>query len=350
MNILIGLLIIALGCFATSSFYVPINKIKSWSWESFWLIQGVFAWLIVPFFGAYLFLPSDTLLNVLTVDGSSAGMAIFYGALWGVGGLTFGLGIRYLGVALGQSMGYGICAALGTLLPPLLPRLFPNAGAITIPLIIGVSVTIAAIAIIGYAGALKSQNMSAEERRKAVKEFALKKGLIIAVVAGFMSACFNLGLEAGKPIGQAALSAGSNPLFAQTPVILLVTLGGFFTNLVYCLFQNIKNKTIGDYVRVPGKVFANNVLFCALAGTLWYCQFFGLGMGQEFFGKGTVMYAFSWSILMSFNILFSNLWGIWLKEWKGVSRKTIVVLLVGLLVLILSTMLPELLKHATTAP
>ncbi|MDR2937535.1 MAG: L-rhamnose/proton symporter RhaT [Prevotellaceae bacterium] len=345
MNIFLGLIIIAVGCFATSSFYVPINKVKSWSWESFWIVQGVFAWLVVPFLGAYLFLPSETFLNIISSDGAAAGKAMFYGALWGIGGLTFGLGMRYLGVALGQSLGYGTCAAFGTLLPPILKGenlLDSPEGWI---LIAGVAVAIAAIAIIGYAGSLKSQSMTEEQKREAVKEFALKKGLIIALVAGFMSACFSLGLEAGEPIKQAALANGCHGLFAQNPVTFLVTLGGFFTNLVYCLFQNIKNKTIGDYVNVPGKVLLNNVLFCALAGALWYMQFFGQGMGKHFLAESPVMLAFSWSILMSFNILCANFWGIWLKEWKGVSRKTIIVLVAGLLVLVLSTLLPEILNR-----
>ncbi len=346
MEIFLGLLIIAVGCFATSSFYVPINKVKSWAWESFWLVQGIFAWLIVPFLGAYLFMPSGTLMDVLTSNSSAAGMAIFYGALWGIGGLTFGLGMRYLGVALGQSLGYGTCAAFGTLLPPILKGENLLASTEGWILIAGVAVAIAAIAIIGYAGSLKSKSMTEEQKREAVKEFALKKGLIIALVAGFMSACFSLGLEAGEPIKQAALDSGTHGLFAQNPVTLLVTLGGFFTNLVYCLYQNIKNKTIGDYINVPGKVFLNNLLFCALAGTLWYMQFFGQGMGKHFLAASPVMLAFSWSILMSFNILCANFWGIWLKEWKGVSKQTIVVLVIGLLVLVFSTLLPKLLEIA----
>jgi L-rhamnose-H+ transport protein len=344
MDIFLGLLIIAAGCFATSSFYVPINKVKSWSWESFWLVQGVFAWLIIPFLGAYLFMPSGTFFSVASSDGAAAAKAILYGALWGIGGLTFGLGIRYLGVALGQSLGYGTCAAFGTLLPPVLKGENLLASTEGWILIAGVAVAIAAIAIIGYAGSLKSKNMTEEQKRAAVKEFALKKGLIIALIAGFMSACFSLGLESGEPIRNAALASGCHGLFAQNPVTFLVTLGGFFTNLAYCLFQNIKNKTIGDYVNVPGKVFTNNVLFCALAGALWYMQFFGQGMGKHFLAASPVMLAFSWSILMSFNILFSNLWGIWLKEWKGVSRQTVAVLVIGLLVLVFSTLLPKILE------
>ena len=91
---------------------------------------------------------------------------------------------------------------------------------------------------------------------------------------------------------------------------------------------------------VPAGV--NNLLFCALAGLLWYSQFFGLGMGKSFFTGSPVMLAFSWSILMSLNVIFSNVWGILLKEWNGVGRRTVTVLIAGLLILIFSTVFPNL--------
>jgi len=159
-----------------------------------------------------------------------------------------------------------------------------------------------------------------------------------------MSACFNLGLEAGAPIKAHLASLGANELLVLNPVILLVTLGGFITNACYCLFQNYKNKTFSDYTTASASTWENNLMFCALAGLLWYSQFFGLGIGQSFFEPGSVMMAFSWSILMSLNVIFSNLWGIILKEWKGSGQKTITVLVLGLLVLIISIILPQVLK------
>ena len=200
----------------------------------------------------------------------------------------------------------------------------------------GVCVTLAGIAIIGYAGSLRSRNMSEEEKRAAVKDFALGKGLLVALLAGVMSACFALGLDAGTPIKEAALLAGVEPLYAGLPVICLVTLGGFFTNAAYCISQNVKNGTGKEYFSQRGGVLANNVLFCALAGVLWYSQFFGLEMGKSFLGDAPVLLAFSWSILMSLNVTFSNVWGIVLKEWRGCGRKAAVVLVSGLLVLIAS--------------
>ena len=343
-ELLIGLLIIAVGSFGQSSSYVPINKVKNWSWECFWLTQGVFAWLLFPLGGAILALPSDVSLpDVWSAAGAGVWKTIGFGALWGIGGLTFGLSMRYLGIALGQSLALGTCSAFGTLIPAILKgdNLFSGNGLI---LLIGVSIAIAGIAVIGYAGALKSQHMSEEEKRKAVKDFALKKGILIALLAGVMSACFNLGLEAGAPIKAHLANLGANDLLVLCPVVLLVTIGGFITNACYCLYRNYKNKTFRDYISISGSDWMNNLLFCALAGILWYSQFFGLGIGQSFFEPGSVMMAFSWSILMSLNVIFSNLWGIILKEWKASGRKPIVVLIAGLAVLIISIVLPQLLK------
>ena len=343
MNTLIGLLIIALGSIGQSSSYVPIKKVKTWSWESFWLVQGVFAWLLFPFLGALLAVPEGhSLLEVLSSGQGAALKAIFYGALWGVGGLTFGLSMRYLGVALGQSISLGTCSAFGTLIPALMlgTDLFSGKGLV---LLIGVCVAIAGISVIGFAGSLRSKNMTEEQKKAAVKDFALGKGLLVALLAGVMSACFSLGLEAAEPIKVASINLGSNSLYAGLPAILMITLGGFLTNAVYCFYQNIKNKTTKDYFGVSSGVFINNVLFCALAGVLWYSQFFGLALGKSFLTDGSIMMAFSWSILMSLNVTFSNVWGIVLKEWKGAGSKTVFTLVLGMLILIFSLVLPSML-------
>lgn len=340
MEIIIGLIIIAIGSFGQSSSYVPIKKVKDWSWESFWLVQGIFAWLVFPLLGALLAIPEGSSLMALWSAGG-AWEAVIYGALWGVGGLTFGLSMRYLGVALGQSIALGTCAGFGTLFPAIFAGqdLFHGAG---LTLLIGVCITLAGIAVIGYAGSLRAKNMTEEEKKAAVKDFALTKGLLVALLAGVMSACFNLGLEAGNDILAKTKALGASELFALNPVILLVTIGGFFTNAVYCLYQNVKNNTLKDYSSVPGNVLVNNLLFCALAGVLWYSQFFGLGMGKSFFSESPVMLAFSWSILMSLNVIFSNIWGIVLKEWKGAGQKTVTVLCIGMMILIISLVYPNL--------
>ena len=345
MEILIGLLIIAVGAFCQSSSYVPINKIKGWSWESYWLVQGVFAWLVFPILGALLAVPAGHSLCELFTAGNSFNilMTILFGVLWGVGGLTFGLSMRYLGVALGQSIALGTCAAGGTLLGPvLLNAFFPELNtlsSLTFAVISGVVVTLLGIAVIGIAGMMKAKSLPEEEKRAAVKDFNFPKGLAIALLAGVMSGCFNVGLEFGKDINFGDLT---NPMFKTLPATMLVTLGGFITNAIYCLYQNGKNKSFGDYKQ--GKLWANNALFCALAGALWYSQFFGLSLGKGFLTESPTLMTLSFCILMALNVTFANLWGIILKEWKGCSRKTIAVLILGILILVVSSFLPELLK------
>ena len=344
MEVLIGLLIIAVGAFCQSSCYVPINKIKKWSWESYWLVQGVFAWIAFPFLGALLAVPQGHgLLEVYAADPQATILTMVFGVLWGVGGLTFGLSMRYLGVALGQSISLGTCAGLGTIMGPVLLNLFfPELNALsslTASVIIGVVVTLLGIAIIGVAGGMKSASLSEEEKKEAVKDFNFPKGLAIALLAGFMSGCFNVGLEFGKDLNFGELT---QPMFRTLPATFLVTVGGFLTNAVYCLYQNKKNNTFSDYKEKS--IWGSNLVFCALAGLLWYSQFFGLSLGRSFFEPGSAMNTLAFCILMALNVTFSNVWGIILKEWKGCSRKTIVVLVTGIAVLIISSFLPELLK------
>lgn len=336
MEIIIGLLIIAVGAFCQSSCYVPINKIKNWSWESYWIVQGVFAWLVFPFLGALLAVPDGhSLFEVYAAHPTDTLWAMFFGVLWGVGGLTFGLSMRYLGVALGQSISLGTCAGLGTILTPIFTG---HMEELTMPVIVGVIVTLLGIGIIGYAGNMKSASLSEEEKKKAVKDFNFTKGIFVALLAGFMSACFSIGLG----FGQSLCFPESAEVYKTLPATLMVTAGGFLTNMVYCFYQNAKNKTWSDYGKTS--LYVNNILFCALAGVLWYSQFFGLSLGKGFLVASPVLLTFSWCILMSLNVTFSNVWGIILKEWKGCSAKTIWVLVLGLIVLIVSSFLPQLLK------
>lgn len=340
MYLIIGLLIIAVGAFCQSSSYVPINRIKQWSWESYWIVQGFFAWLLFPLLGAFLAVPEGhSPLELFTAEQSiGIWMTIFFGILWGIGGLTFGLSMRYLGVALGQSIALGTCAALGTIMGPvLLNTFFPELNALeslTFAVILGVVVTLIGIAVIGVAGGLRSKEQGAGSGNK---DFNFPKGLAIALLAGFMSGCFNVGLEFGKGIH----FADTPDMFKTLPATLLVTIGGFLTNAIYCFCQNTRNKTWGDYGKTS--VWANNLFFCALAGALWYSQFFGLSLGRSFFETGGTMDTLSFCILMALNVTFSNVWGIILKEWKGCSKKTIAVLVCGIIVLIFSTFVPQLL-------
>lgn len=339
MDTTIGLLIIAAGAFCQSSSYTPINRIRGWKWETYWLVQGIFAWIVFPLLGALMAVPEgESLFRLYAEFPEESALTVTAGVLWGIGGLTFGLSMRYLGIALGQSLALGTCAAMGTILTPLL---LGRPGELTASVVSGVIVTLAGIALIGYAGHLKSSALSEEDRKSAIKEFNFPKGIAAALLAGLMSACFNIGLGTGQAI---SFGDRSDPLFSSLPATFLVTAGGFITNAAYCIFQNVRNRSFSDYKE--GKLWAVNIFYCMLAGLLWYSQFFGLSLGKGFLSGSPVLLTFSWCILMALNVTFSNLWGIILKEWKGSSRKVTAVLISGLIILILSSFLPQLLDKA----
>ncbi len=338
MGAIIGLLLHAIGGLAAGSFYIPFKLIKKWSWEISWLVLGVAAWVFAPIIMAWFTVP-----NLFEVLGAASSETKFYtflfGMLWGIGGLTFGLTMRYLGIGLGMAVALGFTAAFGTLIPPIYNGTFSEllqtkSGIIVL---IGVFVSLIGIAIAGKAGVLKEKDLNAEQQKEAVEEFNLSKGMIIAIVSGILSACFAFGLAAGKPIAQEALNLGVKDIFQNNAVLVWILWGGFLTNFIWTVALSIKNKTFSDLTNktIPNKT--KNYLMAIAGGVTWYFQFFFYGMGTTFLGKE---YEFaSWTLHMAFIIIFSSLWGLYFKEWKGVSKKTMRTLWLGLGVIIFSTIL-----------
>ena len=322
------------GGLASGSFYMPFNKVKNWAWETYWLTGGLFSWIIVPWIVTLL-----TVNSLFEVLSNASGTTIFYtvlfGILWGIGGLTFGLALRYLGMSLGMALALGLTAAFGTLIPPVytgeISKMILNiSGQLTIG---GVVLSLVGIGIVGRAGVLKDRELPEDKKQESIKDFNLNKGLLVAIFAGILSACFAFGIAAGEPLTRLAVKAGTNTLHQNNPTFVLILIGGFATNAFWCIRMAVKNKTYGDYVRSKKTPIVSNYLFSALAGTIWFMQFMFYGMGESYMGK----YGFAcWSMLMTSTIIFSNIWGLILKEWKGTGRKTHITIISGLIVLILS--------------
>lgn len=343
MQAILGVFFHFVGGFASGSFYIPFKKVKNWAWESYWIVGGFFSWLIVPFLAAWLTVPN--FLSIITAtDSTTLFWTYFMGILWGIGGLTFGLAMRYLGMSLGMSVALGYTSAFGSLIPPIYRDLFTNDTTATFTAMIqsqggllvlaGVVVCLLGIAICGAAGVMKERELSDDQKKESIQEFNLRKGLIVATVSGILSACFNFGIEAGKPMAAIAVEQGSNPLFQNNVIFVVLLWGGLTTNLLWCLLLNAKNKTFGDYTN-KNTPLLGNYIFAALAGTTWFFQFFFYGMGESKLGNG----ASSWILHMAFIIMISSLWGITLREWKGVSRKTFATIVAGVATIMLSVML-----------
>ena len=396
MQVILGVIFHFIGGFASGSFYMPYKKVKGWSWESYWIVGGLFSWLIVPPLAAWLTIPNFSEI-IASTPASTLFYTFLFGLLWGVGGLTYGLGVRYLGVALGSSIILGLCMVFGSLIPSVYYQFFPEEGKDTIGIIagskwglfvlLGLVVCVLGIVLCGKAGMMKEQQMNdrtpspvrdkklrrlipepvAEEtavagigyRHEAYDEiveqpaapshgapsgnieykFAL--GLTVAIISGVLSACFNFGLEAGKSMADVAnkIWVDANPgqgefLYRNNVIYVVLLWGGLTTNFVWCMILNARNKTFGDYANKKSPLLSNYLL-SALAGTTWFLQFFFYGMGESRLGNG----ASSWILHMSFIILVANMWGLISKEWTGVSKKTKTTLLLGVATIIAAVLI-----------
>jgi L-rhamnose-H+ transport protein len=376
MNPALGVFFHWLGGLASASFYVPYRGVKHWAWETYWLVGGFFSWIIAPWILA-LTMTHDLMRVLHEAPASSLFWAFLFGVLWGLGGLTFGLTMRYLGMSLGMAMVLGYTAAFGTLMPPIFRGVFASEVLGThsgLVILGGVAVCLLGIGVAGAAGISKEREMSTEQKRASIREFDLRKGLLVATFSGVMSACFAYGLAAGDPIKALTIQHGTSVLWQGLPVLVVVLAGGFTTNFIWCLILNIRNRTGHQYfvsqirssvptrneehiletaTDAPAEEMAvvaiavvqdtavkapmlANYLFSALAGTTWYMQFFFYTMGETQMGR----YKFSsWTLHMASIIIFSTLWGIALNEWKGAGARTKLLVALSLLVLVSSTVI-----------
>ena len=327
-----GAVICALGGIAGATFALPFRKIKGKAYESYWFVYALVGLVAFP-----ALLASVTCPSFKTVIGNTPSATLWqcvgFGALWGLGGLTWGLMIRYLGIGLGLAIGCGLCSATGTLIPPIVTGhagdlVADKAAVVTL---VSVIVSLVGIVLVGLAGKFKEGELDEEAKKKAVAEFDFKKGMIVAIFSGIASAGMNFGLQSGGSMEQAALAAGVDSKWIGMPVLVVVLWGGFAVNAAWCLWQNAKNRTFGDYLN-RGKENNYNLVFlwAALAGVIWALQFACQKIGEPMMGD---MRYISFAVVMGSCVLFSSLLGVFLGEWKGTGAKTRGALVAGLVVL-----------------
>jgi L-rhamnose-H+ transport protein len=351
MQIIFGVIFHFIGGFASGSFYIPYKKVKGWAWESFWIVGGLFSWLIVPPVAAFLTVPH--FIDIIrATHGNILFLTYFFGLLWGIGGLTYGLGVRYLGVSLGSTIILGLCSVFGALVPAVYYNFFPTKGKDSITdlatshwgqwVLIGIVVCVLGIIICGRAGTLKEKDLAKDGAvANENKDYRFGMGIFVAIVSGVLSACFAFGIDAGKEMANVANDAWKalhpgqgNFLFQNNVTYIVILWGGLTTNFIWCMILNARNKTFGNYTDAKTPLL-KNYIFSALAGTTWFLQFFFYGMGESKLGNG----ASSWILHMAFIILVANMWGILLNEWKGVSKRAFTTVIIGIITIILSVVI-----------
>lgn len=337
-EILFGILLIATGAFSSGSFAVPFGKIQIWKWETYWMIFSIGAYVLFPIIACFIFAP-EYITIIQSVSSKTLITVFLLGALYGIGNLSFGLALRYLGLSLGYALSLGLMLAIGTLIPPLIDGrlhliLESNKG---ILLIWGIAVALIGIALSAWAGILKDKTLTDSSKKQSVNEFNLTKGILSAVLVGFAGSAMSLGFEQGLPISEMAVSQGVDQLFAMMPVLIVLFSGTFVTTIIWCGYLGIRNKSVVDYISAENSgILRANYLLGLLAGLLWFSQFILYGMGKSKMGPFTFT---SWGILMALTIAFATIWGLIRKEWKGTSARIILLLILSLIIIIVSSFL-----------
>lgn len=325
----------AIGGTSAASCYLPYERVKSWSWGVFWIVQAFFAWLIMPFVIGYFTVP-DLLVVLSNSPAKPFWTAFILGAVYGFGGLSFGYAIRNIGYSLTYTISIGISAVLGTIIPLIIDgKLVENftkpGGGIVL---FGMVVSIIGVALCGKAGFLK-EKLLIKTKGEHHFNFNMKKGLMLTLIAGSLSAIWGVSLAVGQPISDLAAKHGAGS-FEGNAKLIVSSLGCLLTNLIWFVTATIKDGSIKRLYRINeigAKRYAGNFSLSALAGSFWYFQFFFYGLGHV--RMGDFQFA-SWVLHMSMLIFFSYIIGVIMKEWKGVDRKTYASLITALLVLVCS--------------
>jgi L-rhamnose-H+ transport protein len=333
-NPIIGTGLHAIGGISAATCYLPNTKTRQWSWGTFWLVQALFAWVVMPFVIGWLTVPGfiDILIHA---PSKPFWTAFLLGALYGFGGMSFGKAINHIGYSLTYTLAIGISAVLGTIFPMLLFGglddffLKPGGGIV----LLGMTLSVVGVVICGWAGFKKEKDLKVSNPGKA--GFNMAVGLMLTIVAGVLSGVFNLSLESGKPLAEMAAQNGAGN-FQGNANLVVSTSGCFLVNLIWFLVAGYRHGTLKEFTLksgIPKGTMVRNWFWSAFAGTLWCFQFFFYGLGHV--KMGNFQYA-SWVLHMSMLIFFSYIVGVLMKEWKNVKTQTYVVLIAGLLILIIS--------------
>lgn len=327
---LLGTLLHAIGAGSAALCYTPQKAIRAWHWQTYWLVQAFFCWFALPWLVAWILVPD--LASVLAAAPRDAMLKSYLlGALYGVGGIAFGVSIRHIGFSLTYAIAIGISCALGTLAMPIykgqLAETLAKAGGGFV--IGGVVLGAVAIVLTGIAGFRKERELA---EAGTPTRFNARLGLPICIAAGVLSAVFSFALDAAQPVADVAREHGAGQ-FEGLAIYLFSNPGAFTTTLVYVAILARRDRSWGELFatrdRSPGLL--RNYALSLATGLMWYAQFFFYGLGHVRMGEFKFS---SWAIHMTILILLSALFGFLVGEWRQARRKTVMGMYLALLILL----------------
>lgn len=374
LNSLSAVILLALGGLSSATNFIPFRQIKRWSWEVYWPVQALIAWIVAPVLAAVLLVPGPfaILRQACQSDPHAVWLAFLFGIAWGVAAMALGLAIRYLGIALGYAIALGFCVFFGQLAPVVDGSQFalPTLGR---SMLLTLAITAVALALTAIAARRKEQEMTLEVKLEAgEQDYHFPRGLAMAALAGVMTLFLGLGLIAGRPVtalAQSALeSAGRPQAWASLPILVVILAGGFLTNLVWSAILILRHESAKQFLGEPGvnpmravptsgdtlvdfdpldpstydrlapSTLAANYLFAAAAGALWFLQLIFYFMAAA---AGSRQGSAPPQLLQTaFTLIFAALWGLAIREWHGATARTRLFAALGLAALIAATLIP----------
>ena len=330
LSIIAGIGFHLIGAASAASFYAPIEKVKRWSWETTWAVAGLFSWILLPI-GVSLFLLPDFNAFYASMGPHLLLKVALFGAMWGVGNVSYGLTMRYVGMSLGIGIAIGTTLVVGTLIPPLMNHqaamlVTTRGGQLTLA---GVLVALIGVVMVSYAGHQKEVQLSGK-----VREFNVKLGLLLAVLCGIFSSGMSFAINAARPMEAAALHLGVNPLYAALPSYVIIMGGGAVINMSYCFIRlaALRRLSLRADLAQPRATLVRNGLLAATGGIMWYLQFFFYAWGSA--NVPQQLFYVNWMLHMSMYVLCGGLVGLALGEWAGVGSRPVRLLWAGILVII----------------
>ncbi len=348
-----------IGAAAAACCYAPQKRVRGWSWQTYWLTQAAFCWLLLPIVGAFLTVPGFWAV-VQDAPREAMGRTFLLGAAYGIGGTAFGLAIRYVGFSITYAAAIGISTVMGTAYAIAkgnttladasanIDAFLAKAGANWV--VLGIAIGVAGVMVCGVAGRWKERDQAAAEGSRSSSR-NLIIGLALCLLAGVLSAVYGMSLTEGAPIARLAEqhAAGHTVFgidaatFCSNAIYPFSNSGAFVTTALYCLFLHARHRTLGEVVALPeGEEHASLALNWAMAiltGCLWYGQFFFYGFGHFYIMKVAGFEQACWAIHMILLILLGTLIGVVFKEWKACRPRTYAALMLALALLIVGKLL-----------
>jgi L-rhamnose-H+ transport protein len=298
-------------------FLLPMRYTKKWAWENTWLFFSLLSCGVFPWIAARVAVPH--LLEVFRAVPLSAFVpGLVAGLIWGVGQVMYGLGCGMVGIAIGSAVISCTAIISGTLGPLIVyapSQLFSSSSLV---LLVATGLIVAGIFTYGKAGASKERE-TAGTAEKQVVAGSFRLGLTICLICGVVGTAFVYGGKSSTGLLVAAKAAGASSLLAFCVPFVVTFNAGAVAGTVYSLFKLKKNNTGANFLN--SGAFLWNFSMAAAMGLLWYSALLLYGAASEELGKMGASVAFA--LFSSGTVLFANLFGWLVGEWKGASRKTI---------------------------